>query len=76
MYHNIPPTCKTTLSVNGPIECPYVGLALLNHPAYNKGSAFSLAERYQFNLNGLLPSNTNTLGMFTFIFDLIVLILT
>lgn len=52
---------KTVLTVTGPIECPYAGRSLLNHPAFNKGSAFTLAERYQFGLNGMLPSNTNTL---------------
>lgn len=38
-----------------PLYIPYAGPVLLEFPLLNKGSAFSLAERKEFNLNGLLP---------------------
>jgi len=34
---------------------------LLNHPYFNKGSAFTQQERHDFGLSGLLPSNVQTL---------------
>ncbi|CAK7892844.1 hypothetical protein CAAN1_01S11958 [[Candida] anglica] len=53
---------KTTrLSIEGPIECDLHGFTLLNSPVFNKGSAFSNEERDAFGLNGLLPSQVNTL---------------
>ncbi|KAG7194431.1 NAD-dependent malic enzyme, mitochondrial [Scheffersomyces spartinae] len=53
---------KTTrLSNEGPIECDLHGFQLLNSPVFNKGSAFSLEERKAFGLDGLLPSQVNTL---------------
>lgn len=51
----------TRLSNDGPIECDLTGFQLLNSPIYNKGSAFTLAERKAFGLRGLLPSQVNTL---------------
>lgn len=49
------------LSVNGPLVCPLFGFQLLNSPLFNKGSAFTLEERSTFGLEGLLPSQINSL---------------
>ena len=38
------------------------GDAILTHPRWNKGTAFTDAERKAFGLNGRLPSRVNTLG--------------
>lgn len=56
---------KSVLSISGPIDCTYYGRTLLNQPSLNKGSAFPQSERDTFRLNGLLPSNVNTLGTHT-----------
>lgn len=44
-----------------PIYIPFAGPALLEAPLLNKGSAFSEYERQQFNLEGLLPYNIETI---------------
>jgi len=44
-----------------PIYIPFAGPALLEAPLLNKGSAFSERERRQFNLEGLLPYNIETI---------------
>lgn len=49
------------LSTSGPIECALTGTVLLNHPTYNKGSAFTSGERQTFALTGLLPQSVQTL---------------
>ncbi len=40
---------------------PYAGPVLLEFPLLNKGSAFSLEERLNFNLLGLLPAAVETI---------------
>ncbi|KAK1834428.1 putative mitochondrial NAD-dependent malic enzyme precursor [Podospora conica] len=49
------------LSTSGPLECALRGTVLLNHPYFNKGSAFTKQERHDFGLSGLLPPNVQTL---------------
>ncbi|KAK4152697.1 hypothetical protein C8A00DRAFT_16033 [Chaetomidium leptoderma] len=49
------------LSTSGPLECALKGTVLLNHPYFNKGSAFTREERRDFGLSGLLPQSIQTL---------------
>lgn len=49
------------LSTRGPLECSLKGTVLLNHPYFNKGSAFTKEERKDFELSGLLPQAIQTL---------------
>lgn len=49
------------LSTSGPLECALKGTVLLNHPYFNKGSAFTKQERRDFGLIGLLPACIQTL---------------
>ncbi|MCI4235562.1 NAD-dependent malic enzyme [Dickeya dianthicola] len=44
-----------------PLYIPYAGPILLEFPLLNKGSAFTEAERAQFNLHGLLPEAVETI---------------
>jgi malate dehydrogenase (oxaloacetate-decarboxylating) len=44
-----------------PLYIAYAGPSLLETPLLNKGSAFSPAERVDFNLVGLLPQNVETI---------------
>lgn len=44
-----------------PLYIPYAGPILLEFPLLNKGSAFSIEERNDFNLNGLLPETVETI---------------
>lgn len=57
----LPRAKATRLTVEGVIECPFESFQLLNSPLYNKGSAFTQEEREAFNLEALLPPQTNTL---------------
>ncbi|KAL2157132.1 hypothetical protein VTH06DRAFT_6420 [Thermothelomyces fergusii] len=50
-----------SLSTSGPLECALRGTVLLNHPSFNKGSAFTAEERRDFELSGLLPQSVQTL---------------
>lgn len=49
------------MSKKRPIYIPFAGPALLEAPLLNKGSAFTQRERQQFNLEGLLPYNIETI---------------
>ncbi|KAB8307308.1 NAD-dependent malic enzyme [Erwinia endophytica] len=44
-----------------PLYIPYAGPILLEFPLLNKGSAFSVEERNEFNLRGLLPEAVETI---------------
>ncbi|ETS29409.1 NAD-dependent malic enzyme [Photorhabdus temperata] len=44
-----------------PLYIPYSGPILLEFPLLNKGSAFTEAERGNFNLHGLLPETVETI---------------
>jgi malate dehydrogenase (oxaloacetate-decarboxylating) len=56
-----PTSRRMRLSTKGPLECSLKGTALLNHPYFNKGSAFTKEERRDFELSGLLPPSIQTL---------------
>src|SRR5690554_6691191 len=43
------------------VRVPLRGFDLLNHPLYNKGSAFTRAERAAFGLEGLVPHQVSSL---------------
>jgi malate dehydrogenase (oxaloacetate-decarboxylating) len=49
------------LSTSIPLDCDLIEQALLQTPAFNKGSAFPQHEREAFGLVGLLPTEINTL---------------
>lgn len=49
------------LATDKPVSISLTGHSLLTTPAYNKGTAFTAAERKTFGLHGLLPSNVQTL---------------
>ncbi|SHE71378.1 NAD-dependent malic enzyme [Microbulbifer donghaiensis] len=44
-----------------PLYIPHAGPSLLEMPLLNKGSAFTLKERIEFNLVGLLPNNVESI---------------
>lgn len=45
-----------------PLYIPHAGPSLLEIPLLNKGSAFTLQERIEFNLIGLLPNNVENIN--------------
>ena len=49
------------LATEKPVRVPLSGRDLLTSPMYNKGTAFTAAERKTFNLHGFLPTNVQTL---------------
>ena len=49
------------LEAKGPVECALRGRSLLSSSFFNKGSAFTSAERTQFSLHGMLPAAEHTL---------------
>ncbi len=52
---------RLPLHTSGPLECAIKGTVLLQHPYFNKGSAFTAREREDFDLTGLLPQRIQTL---------------
>ena len=53
-----PPTQAKTEAV---LRTKLYGFTLLNHPRFNKGTAFTEEERDEFDLHGLLPPHVGTL---------------
>jgi malate dehydrogenase (oxaloacetate-decarboxylating) len=53
---------KRRLMTEPVIRTKLFGFTLLNHPRYNKGTAFSEQERDAFDLHGLLPPHVGTLA--------------
>jgi malate dehydrogenase (oxaloacetate-decarboxylating) len=47
------------------IEVPFKGRRLVEHPMYNKGTAFSEEERETFDLTGLFPERVSNLDIQT-----------
>ena len=45
------------------VQVPIKGLALAEHPVYNKGTAFSLQERDEFDLEGIYPIAESSLEL-------------
>ncbi len=45
------------------IEVPFKGHLLVEHPVYNKGSAFTEQEKDQLDLYGILPQQVSTMDL-------------
>ena len=56
------PATKASPARDGHYETKARGLAVLNSPVLNKGTAFTVAERKALELTGLLPPDVSTLG--------------
>jgi malate dehydrogenase (oxaloacetate-decarboxylating) len=56
------PVTKRRQNENGCYETKARGLAVLNSPLLNKGTAFTAEERIALGLTGLLPPDISTLG--------------
>ena len=52
---------KYSLAPDGTLEVRLSGYDLINDPMLNKGTAFTEAERDQFELHGLLPPHVGSL---------------
>lgn len=52
---------RTIMSSTPQIRVALRGEAILNHPRFNKGTAFTRAERTAFGLTGKLPYRVNSL---------------
>lgn len=50
-----------SLATDKPVSISLTGHNLLTSPEYNKGTAFTAAERKTFDLHGFLPTNVQTL---------------
>src|SRR2546425_973371 len=56
------PLAKPRLNEDGQYETKARGLAILNSPQLNKGTAFTALERKTLGLTGLLPPEISTLA--------------
>ncbi len=54
-------TATTAVGAVNVIQTTITGQAILEHPLLNKGSAFTLAERQELGLLGLLPTHVATI---------------
>jgi len=54
-------TTKLRSRCHAPLKVPYRGAELLQSPQYNKDAAFSVEERIQLHLDGLLPHGRRTI---------------
>jgi malate dehydrogenase (oxaloacetate-decarboxylating) len=61
MYTGYGNGSEATLTAGDTLAVPLRGAALLEHPIYNKGSAFTQEERRNLGLQGLLPPHISTI---------------